>query len=598
MLLLLSSSLISAADPPPESAVGKRDYKTFSGSENEYESESSDDYYSGSESSVSSGSGVPASSPPSDYLEQLAAGLDAEESDWMVHFTTEYSVEVPPPGLVDFDRDQDLIHWWGVSAEFRAYFSSFPFAPSPAPHYEFSGTDQHGEPKNRKFLFFSNVGKPVEQHFFMSPLRIMIYIEFLNTMFGAGSAYQNVPEFIEKGFIDLNRPLYELDWQYYRAITFAHLSLDPDCKLPFAYLQIIPKSRGAIDEKSWKGKTLLHAAIERGNERAVSLLLSANANPGILYLHTEGTAAMMAAKRRNAAILKMVAETGRCDPDVNLQMSFSLTKYFFNYQIPEALLVFVHWKGYSTEKLIERLKISLLLAYNTDREFGFRCLQILLPFRQLEPLFLKLLSDFVWRADLKSFAAVVMEGYKPPVSFQVGGKNETYLHMAIRHARYHMIPFIVQSVNANDQLSFEGLTPVKLAIARKDIHALMPLVPCLPKATEQDLEFLKDLLVSAANCGFKMGIMRLLKEFTSIQDIVFREHSLPVFFAKYGSYEMLVAVLSQGNYNPHLPDPKGVILAEVQCPWDLRRTQLIQDYVKCYDSQATMTHNPILRFNL
>ncbi len=136
---------------------------------------------------------------------------------------------------------------------------------------------------------------------------------------------------------------------------------------------------------------------------------------------------------------------------------------------------------------------------------------ILLPFRQLAPLIISLLCEFVSKGGKHSFKAVVEAGYQPPFSFEYGGgKNETYLHLAIKCRRYHMIPLIMTSIYSQDRLSFESQTPIRQAILKRDSNALLTTFPLLSKESEEDWKLLEELLIVFSNCEFNLVFLGLL----------------------------------------------------------------------------------------
>lgn len=100
----------------------------------------------------------------------------------------------------------------------------------------------------------------------------------------------------------------------------------------------------------------------------------------------------------------------------------------------------------------------------------------------------------------------------------------------------------------------------------------------------KDTKLLEELLTYAASVGFEMGVAHLVKHLDSIQHAQFDEHSLPVYFSEFGSQRMLWACLPNANYDPHMADPKGVILASVQCQDPVKQVY-INKYVELYDSR-------------
>lgn len=439
-----------------------------------------------------------------------------------------------------------------------------------------------------KLDFSLNWKNMTPSSFTMDKDEILLYKRFFAAILGPGNFSDFVNQCLRSNSIDFSRPIVLITNTLppvYMTIPELYVSNhhhNPNSLDMFKTLMTCLPF-GLVNKDYGKGMTFLYRSILSCGPKVISTLLDFGADTNLFSLGDSTqpeNAGMLAIRLNKPEIVKLLAETGRCDPKQKYDMMLSdITGYFMRYRVPEGVLFLAHWP-HTTPECIANL---LLVLESRSPKFAHKVLLQLLPFERFAKVFTGRLMPYTMSGNLDSFEATVQHGYLPTDIYMVGGIRTTLFHRAVHHHSEHMIPAFIKAGLNPELAADEDVIPLIYAVRKNNTHAVSALI----NFSSQEAK--TDALRAAVFMGRHDCAYIISKHFENFEEIKIGSMGL-VAYAAWAHYpNTLWALLADSKVDPFKPDSNGFTLANgkaLPC-----NQHIIRHYIQKWQEKHTYSMN-------
>lgn len=285
-------------------------------------------------------------------------------------------------------------------------------------------------------------------------------------------------------------------------------------------------------------------------------------------------AGILAIRLNRLEIVKLLAETGRCNPTQKYDMMLGdITRYFIRYKVPEGVLFLAHWPDTTPETIS-----NLLLALESrSPKFAYKVVLQLLPFEGFANVFTSRLLPYIMSGNLDSFEATVQHGYHPTDIYMLGSIRATLFHRAVHHHNEHMIQALIKAGLNPELAADEDVIPLIYAVRKKNTHAVSKLAKFSSHAAKTDA-LRAAVFMGRHDCAYITS-----KHFENFDEIKIGSMGI-VAYAAWAHYpNTLWALLADSKVDPFKPDSNGFTLANgkaLPC-----NQNIIKNYIKIWQQR-------------